>query len=148
MPSLVNDRATALLRAANVITPNQVEALALAGMDAGPAREPDWEECADRFLEAGAGAVVITLGARGCLVAMRDGMCRLPAFRVEVCDTVGAGDAFNGALAVAVAEKRTLVEAARWAGAAAVLAVTGHGAQPSLPFRDAIDRLAARSAEP
>jgi ribokinase len=145
VPSLSSSETTTLLRAANVITPNQGEALALAGMDARPASEPDWELCAGRLLEAGARAVVITMGARGCLVASGGRICQLPAFRVEVCDTVGAGDAFNGALAVALAEKRTLVEAALWAGAAAALAVTRHGAQPSLPFRDAIDCLAAQA---
>ena len=69
----------------------------------------------------------------------------IPAPRVEAVDTVGAGDAFNGALAVALAEGRPLVEAAAWANAAAALAVTQPGAQAALPFRDAIDRLAAQT---
>jgi ribokinase len=59
-------------------------------------------------------------------------------------DTVGAGDAFTGALAVALAEGRSLLESAAWASAAAALAVTRPGAQSALPYRDAIDELAAR----
>jgi ribokinase len=147
--ALSTRQTTALLKTADVITPNQVEALALAGMAAtGSANEPDWEQCADRLLEAGAGSVVITLGARGCLVATRAQTCRIAASRVEVCDTVGAGDAFNGALAVALAERKPLVAAAGWASAAAALAVTRRGAQPSLPFREAIERLASQAAGP
>ena len=57
----------------------------------------------------------------------------IPAPRVEAVDTVGAGDAFNGALAVALAEGRPIVEAAAWACAAAALAVTKPGAQAALP---------------
>ena len=79
VPSLSKSTTTTLLGAAHVITPNQVEALALAGMDDRPASETDWEACAGRLLEAGAEAAVITLGARGCLVATRAGICRLPA---------------------------------------------------------------------
>ena len=89
----------------------------------------------------GAGVRGHHAGRRGCLVAAVDAERRsIPAPRVEAVDTVGAGDAFNGALAVALAERRSLVEAAAWASAAAALAVTQPGAQAALPFRDAIDR--------
>ncbi|MBV8229945.1 MAG: hypothetical protein JO329_08180, partial [Planctomycetaceae bacterium] len=63
-------------------------------------------------------------------------------------DTVGAGDAFNGALAVALAEGRSLIEAVVWASDAAALAVTRTGAQDGLPSRDAIDDLAAAPHAP
>ena len=59
----------ALLSLVDVLTPNRVEALALAGMDPYTDSDPDWKLCADRLLHAGARAVVITLGAQGCLVA-------------------------------------------------------------------------------
>jgi ribokinase len=58
-------------------------------------------------------------------------------------DTTAAGDAFNGALAVATAERKPLVEAARFASAAAALATTKAGAQPSLPLRPEIEQLLA-----
>ena len=90
---------------------------------------------ADRLLEAGAHGVVITLGAEGCLVATTAGKGRVPAPRVDVIDTVGAGDAFNGALAVALGDHRTLEDAAAWAAAAAALAVTQ--AAPSPPSHSA-----------
>jgi len=140
VPPLSRAETIALLSKADVVTPNRVEALALAGMDTELAAEPDWGRCAGRLLEAGAGAVVITLGARGCVVAEGAETWWLAAPRVEVVDTVGAGDAFNGALAVALAEKRTLVAAAAWACAAASLAVTAPGAQSALPLREAILR--------
>ncbi len=146
VPPLAKPDATALLSKAHVVTPNRVEALALAGLEADPASEREWGRCALRLREVGASAVVITLGARGCVVADGDETVWLAASRVEAVDTVGAGDAFNGALAVALAEKRSLAAAAAWASAAAALAVTLPGAQSALPLRDAIDRLAAQAA--
>lgn len=136
-----------LLALVDVLTPNRLEALALAGIDANTVPEPDWNECADRLLQAGARAVVITLGAQGCLVAAGASKLQVAAPRVEAIDTVGAGDAFNGALAVALGENRSLEEAAAWAAAAAALAVTQPGAQAALPFREAIDRLAGQTRE-
>jgi ribokinase len=134
----------ALLSLVGVLTPNRVEALALAGMDPFTDSDPDWNECANRLLQAGPRGVVITLGAQGCLVAAGAARVQVPAPRAEAIDTVGAGDAFNGALAVALAEKQSLPEAAAWANAAAALAVTRQGAQSALPYREAIDKLAAR----
>jgi ribokinase len=134
----------ALLSLVDVLTPNRVEALALAGMDPYTDSDPDWKLCADRLLRAGARAVVITLGAQGCLVATGAASVQVPAPRAQAVDTVGAGDAFNGALAVALAEKRLLEQAAAWANAAAALAVTRAGAQSALPNREAIDKLAAQ----
>jgi ribokinase len=131
-----------LLSAAIVITPNRAEALALAGMAADAKAEPDWPACGFRLKELGAATVVITLGARGCQVIAAKPW-RIPAPQVEAVDTVGAGDAFNGALAAALAEGRDFNKAIAWANAAAALAVTRPGAQPALPFRQAIDRLAA-----
>ena len=86
---------------------------------------------------------MITLGAKGCLVATTAGKGRVPAPRVDAIDTVGAGDAFNGALAVALGDNRTLEDAAAWAAAAARSPSPSRGAQSALPFREAIDRLAA-----
>lgn len=127
-----------LLGLVDVLTPNEEEARALTGMVADrdePAR------LAARFLrDRGARSVLITLGERGCLVT---GDCdrRVAAFAVEVVDTVGAGDAFNGALAVALAEGRPLIEAAVMASSAGALAVTKPGAQGALPGRSEIERL-------
>jgi len=105
VPSLPEAVATRLLAAATVITPNRVEAMALAGMALDGSTEPDCTLCADRLIEMGPAAVVITLGSQGCLVRTADGSWPFAAPRVEAVDTVGAGDAFNGALAVAAVER-------------------------------------------
>lgn len=137
-----------LLTTAAVITPNRVEALALTGMSPETGAQPDWRRCGDRLLALRNLAVVLTTGSRGCEVADASGLWSITAHRVETVDTVGAGDAFNGALAVALAEGRSPVAAAAWANAAAALAVTQPGAQAALPHRDAIDHLAARGVPP
>ena len=67
----------------------------------------------------------------------------MPAFRVEAVDTTAAGDVFNGALAVALAEERPLAEALRFAQAAAAISVTRPGAQPSAPTRAEIEAFLA-----
>jgi ribokinase len=68
-------------------------------------------------------------------------MIQIPAQPVQAVDATAAGDAFNGALAVALAKGRSLREAAQWANQAAALAVTRRGAQPSLPTRAQVEAL-------
>jgi ribokinase len=138
-PSLSSQEVGLLISVADIITPNHLEAMMLAGIR--PGEKPEPASCARRLLDQGAGAVVITLGPEGCLVARDQETQRIASPRVEAVDTVGAGDAFNGALAVALAESSPLTEAAAWACKAGALAVTRPGAQPALPFRDQIDRL-------
>jgi ribokinase len=91
-------------------------------------------------LEAGGGMVAKTLGRDGA-VLYRDGaeVARMPVFEVPVIDTVGAGDTFCAALALALAEGMADMAALRFASAAAALAVTKNGAQPSLPWREEVD---------
>jgi len=117
----------------DILTPNEHEAALLAGQ-AGP------EAAAATLLERGPGTVIITLGETGVLLA-RAGQPpqRLPAFRVEPVDTTGAGDAFNGGLAAALARGLDLPTAVRYAQAVAALSVTRLGAQPSLPYAMEVD---------
>ena len=129
-----------LLSMVDVLTPNQSEAQILAGLVEG-AGGP--EPLVGALLGRGAKAVVLTLGAEGCLVAEGKSRTSLPAHHVEVVDTVGAGDAFNGALAEGLAGGLSLVEAASRANAAGAIAVTRPGAQGALPDRPAIDRMVA-----
>lgn len=110
----------------DIVTPNETEAAALTGADAP-------EDAARALLARGVGIVIVTLGAEGALVATRDGMQRVPGFPVQAVDATAAGDAFNGALAVALARGDDLDVAARYAHAVAAISVTRLGAQPSLP---------------
>lgn len=131
-----------VLAMVDVLTPNRTEAEALAGGGAGD----DPGALADALRALGPGAVVLTLGGDGCLVVDDRGRVAVPACRVDAVDTVGAGDAFNGALAVALSEGIPLAEAATRAVAAAAIAVTRPGAQGALPSRAEIDRMVAGRA--
>jgi ribokinase len=81
------------------------------------------------------------LGKRGCYVALSDGTRRLlPAYPVHAVDTTAAGDAFNGAFAVALMNGQEPFEAASWASAVAAISVTRAGAQVSMPTTSEVDR--------
>jgi ribokinase len=121
---------------------NETEAEFLTGRKV--ATDRDVEASADALLAMGPRAVVLTLGARGAYVA-GDGVRRLvPGFAVEAVDTTAAGDVHCGALAVALVEGRPLLEAVRFANAAAAISATKLGAQPSAPFRKDIEALLPR----
>lgn len=125
------------LRLIDIFTPNESEAALLTGRDV---RTADEAEAAARQLQAaGCSRVIITRGEHGCCVFDGEVVTHLAAVQVDAVDTVAAGDVFNGALATALAEGRTLLEAAHFASAAAAISVTRRGAQPSIPTRDEID---------
>lgn len=129
-----------LLSRVDVLTPNESEAGLLsrsliAGVEGAPA-------AIRRLLEEGPRAVVLTLGDKGAYAGEGAGPpAHVPAFPAEAIDTTGAGDVFNGALAVALTEGRALIPAVRFACAAAALSVTREGAQRSAPRRPEIDAL-------
>jgi ribokinase len=143
-PAPARELPDALLRRVSVLTPNELEAETLTGVKVRDARSA--KKAARRLLEHGVEAVVITLGARGAWVATAAGDKRVPGFRVRAVDTTAAGDVFNGALAVALGEGRSLLDAVRFANAAAAISVTRLGAQPSAPKRAEIERLLRRAA--
>lgn len=129
----------ALLANVDYLTPNEVEAEQLTGISV---KSPvDAGRAAAQLLSYGVGGVVITLGERGAVVVEKGGAAPvlMPAFSVDAVDTVAAGDAFNGALAVCLAQGAPLVEAARYAAAVAAIAVTRPGAQASLPYRSEVE---------
>lgn len=128
-----------LLRTVSVLTPNEHEAEVLTGVHI--ADHGGVVRAAQALQARGAGSVIITLGDRGAYVRENDESAWIPAFKVKTVDCTGAGDVFNGALAVALGEGLALFEAARFAGAAAAIAVTRQGAQPSVPTRSEIDSL-------
>lgn len=133
-----------LLGLVDVLTPNEEELRLLTGLPSGTVDQA--ARGAMRLRERGAHAVVVTLGAAGCLIVAPDVTRHVLAPVVETIDTVGAGDAFNGALAVALGEGRSLVDAVEWACIAGALATTRAGAQSGLPRREEIDRLWAKRA--
>jgi ribokinase len=147
-PAIPESEVRELFSAAIYITPNRLEAMAMAGIKPDADAEPDWGECGLRLIRMGTSVAIITLGSHGCQIVADKPWPIVPAPRVEAVDTVGAGDAFNGALATALAEGRSLGEAAVWANAAAALAVTRPGAQSALPTREAIDRTQVGWAPP
>lgn len=117
-----------LLAHCDVVVPNEHELELLGGLDA--------------LLAGGVGAVVVTLGSAGVLVADASGRrTRVEPFEVDPVDTTGAGDAFCGYLAARLAAGDPLTDAVRIAAAAGALATTTAGAVPSLPRFDAVRRL-------
>jgi ribokinase len=121
------------------LTPNRGEVERLTGQ-AGVAG------AATALRERGVGTVVVTLGEDGALVCGATRARPVPGFAVNAVDTTAAGDAFNAAFAVALAEGRDLVAAARFANAAGALTCTRRGAQDSLPKRSEVDGLLADAA--
>lgn len=130
-----------LLRRVAVLTPNEHEAEILTGVAVRDERGA--REAAARLRARGPATVVITLGERGVFAAAREFEGPLSAFKVDPVDTTAAGDIFNGALAVALAEKLALAAALRFAQAAAAISVTRPGAQPSAPMRAEIEAFLA-----
>ena len=131
-----------LLRLVSILTPNENEAETLTGIRILDARGS--ARAADVLLSRGVKAVCITLGAKGCYLASEGCRGLVPAFDVVAADATAAGDVFNGALAVARAERKPLPEAVRFASAAAAISITRIGAQPSAPSRREILRFLRR----
>jgi ribokinase len=126
---------------ADLITPNETELFTLAGRGDVSTDEKAIDEAARSLLTRDDQTVIVTLGAEGARWVRQDGSGTVPAFQVNVVDTTGAGDAFNGGLAVALATGLELEQAIRFANATAALCVTRHGTAPSMPRRAEVDRL-------
>jgi len=124
------------------VTPNESEAETITGLPVGSLDEA--RAAARRLREMGAGAAVLTLGEKGALYDDGTVSELVPAFAVgAVRDTTGAGDAFNGGFATALAEGRAPLDAVRFACATASLSVTRLGTAPAMPDRAEIDALLA-----
>jgi ribokinase len=115
----------------DVITPNQVEASQLVGFEVEDVETA--AKAASILRQRGVGTAIVKLGKQGALCQTAAETFSIPAFPVEVVDTVAAGDAFNGGLAAALAQDFSIQKAIAWGAAVAALSVTKAGAQTSLP---------------
>ncbi|MFD8004075.1 ribokinase [Streptomyces mirabilis] len=126
-----------VLAACDPLIVNEHEARVIVGTDLGDSPD-DW---ASALLALGPRSVVITLGARGALVASAEGAARVPSVKVETVDTTGAGDAFTAALAWRLGLDEPLAEAAAYAARVGAAAVTRAGAQESFPTAEEVASL-------
>ena len=115
-----------IIRAADYITPNEHEYQTLLE---------------DHKMEELSPKMIITMGDEGVLFYKEGKKVRVPAQKVTVCDTTGAGDTFNGALGVALCERMGIEEAIRFANKAAALSVTQMGAQKGMPTKKMLELL-------
>lgn len=114
----------------DVLTPNEGELLMLTG-------SADIDTAAHQLLQRGVGAVVVTLGERGCVLFQPDSLpLQVGGHAMQVVDTIGAGDTFSGTLAAALARQMPWPEAIRWANAAAALSTQARGAVTAMPTAD------------
>jgi ribokinase len=128
-----------LLRNVSLLTPNEHEASILTGIKVtGPSTAA---KAARVLLAKGVGSVIVTLGSQGAFLAEPALTTLVPGFKVKAIDTTAAGDVFNGALAVGLARGSRILDAIRFAHAAAAISVTRPGAQPSIPTKREIETL-------
>ncbi|HKA62248.1 MAG TPA: ribokinase [Methylomirabilota bacterium] len=137
-PAPVQELSDELLGLVTYLTPNAGEVAALTGIEVQDL--DSGRQAAARLCERGVGTVIITLGEQGALVCDGASAVHFEAFPVEAVDTTGAGDAFNGALAVGLAAGGSLEQVIPLASAAAALTCTRRGAQDALPDRGDVER--------
>jgi len=129
-----------LLALVDILTPNESEALILLGRPPARVSLDDAPALAGALCSLGPRTVILKLGDQGAVLGAR----HFPAFRVEARDSTAAGDVFNAALAVALAEGHAIEEAIPFANAAAAISVTRLGAQASVPSRAEVNALLGR----
>ncbi|WVD69419.1 ribokinase [Orbus wheelerorum] len=131
-----------ILKNIDIITPNETEAKSLTGITVSSEQDAD---LAAQFLhKKGIMTVIITLGSKGAWVSVNGFGKLIPAYKVDVIDTIAAGDTFVGMLMSALLNNKTLCQAVNYAHAAAAIAVTRVGAQSSIPWYDEVDQFIAK----
>ena len=133
-----------LYRLVDIITPNEVEASQLVGFTVDGVTTA--RQAATFLHQMGARKVIITLGNQGAFCSTQEESFWVKPIPVKVVDAVAAGDAFNGALAAALASGKSLREAVEWGNIAGALSVTKNGAQPSLPDLDTFMKMLSEKA--
>jgi ribokinase len=132
----------AILAKVDYLTPNESEASTLCGFTIESIE--DMQKAGKLLLAKGVKNVIFTIGKKGAYLYNDRTQRLFPPHDVTVVDTTGAGDAFNGGLAVAIAEKQSLEQAIQFANAVASLKVTRMGTAPGMPTRDEINKLLKR----
>lgn len=135
-PAPYIDVPASLFDGMDYITPNETEAEQFTGIRVDTVE--DCRRAAARFLEMGVKNVIITLGARGVYFTDGKREITVPAISVKAVETTGAGDAFNGGLATALAEGLEIEAALKFATCTAAISVTRLGSSPSMPYRGEI----------
>jgi ribokinase len=132
-----------LLNLVSILTPNETEAESLTGIRVHDI--PSASRAGLALLKRGVTTTIITLGQLGAVIVHNQTSTHVPAFHVRAVDTVAAGDVFNGALAVALGQGNDLLQAVRFANAAASISVTRPGAQASAPRAREIEKTLKRA---
>ena len=144
-PAPAQELSDDLLACVSILTPNESEAELLTGIKVDS--EADAAKAADVLMGKGIETVLLTMGSRGAYIATAEFKELISGFKVKAVDATAAGDVFNGALAVAIAQNKPLRGAVSFANAAAALSVTKLGAQPSAPTKDQIDKFLKAQAK-
>lgn len=127
-----------ILSLVDIITPNESELKILTGIE--PQDKEDVLKAGKKLLQYGVKTVIVTLGAKGAMIIDNNLELHIPAIKVSAVDTTGAGDVFNGALAVRLAHQDPIEKAVRYAVISAGISVTRRGAQTSIPTLEEVNQ--------
>ena len=133
-PAPASNLSAELLSSLDIITPNQTEAEILSGIKVY--NHESAQKAARAIYARGVKHVLVTMGALGVVICSEEKIYLVESPKVEALDTTAAGDVFNGGLAVALSEGKTLVDAVHFGCLAAAVSVTRPGAQSSIPYRN------------
>ena len=133
-----------ILNSVDYLTPNETEAALLAGQEPSGDSQNSLSRLA-AILKVP--HLIVTLGSKGAAILENGQVTSVPTFLITPVDTTASGDAFNGALAVALARDESLPQAVRYANAAGAITATRPGAQPSLPTKEVLDQFMVSSAQ-
>jgi ribokinase len=142
-PSPARQLSPSLLKNVDLLTPNETEALVILGYQGGAVSLAEAPHVTEGLVKLGPRYVILKMGEKGAWLSDGQRSRHFPCHKVTAIDVTAAGDTFNGALAVALAERRSIEEAISFANSAAAISVTRLGAQTSIPGRDEVEALLA-----
>ena len=137
-PSPAHELSNELIKKIHILVPNEQEAEMLSGVKISNLSSA--KNATEKILSKGVENVILTVGKNGAIIATKEEVTHIKGLKVDTMDTTGAGDAFCGALAVAISSGKNLKEAAVYANCAAALATTKIGAQEALPTQNELEK--------